>query len=155
VARDLGLTSLQLENQRLAQALQAGGFEPQMANVETQRMQLLQGLNQAGFGRALAAGQYGESIRQPNVGLDPSSIANLKIGNSNANAASLANQANIQGGQSQNYMKMAGQGFGSLLSMNNQFGKQPVMNQNPITTYGSGGAPAGAGMPSIYPFGGL
>ena len=118
VARDLGLTSLQLENQRLAQALGAGGQEQQGEQLQLQRMQMLQGLDQAGFGRAMAAGQYGESIRQPNVGLDPTAIANLKVGNSNANSAALSNQANIYGRQSQNYMQTAGQGFGTLMAMN-------------------------------------
>lgn len=147
VARDLGLTSLQLENQRLAQALGAGSQEQQGEQLQLQRMQMLQGLGQAGFGRAMAAGQYGEAIRQPNVGLDPASIANLKIGNSNANSAAMANAGNIQGQQSQNYMKLAGQGFGSLMSMNNYGRPGSVIN-------GPGGAPTGS-FPSIGGFAGL
>jgi hypothetical protein len=122
VARDLGLTSLQLENQRLAQALQGGAQEQGMnlsnAQIQQSRINQMQQLSQSPYARAMMAGQYGESIRQPNVGLDPSSIANLKIGNSNANAAALANQSNIAGRQSQNYGQLAGNAFGAMMQYN-------------------------------------
>ena len=137
VARDLGLTSVQLENQRLAQALGAGAQE-QGAAMQT--IGGLQALQQGQFGRAMAAGQYGEAIRQPNVGLDPTAIANLKVGNSNANSAALSNQANIYGRQSQNYMQTAGQGFGTLMAMNN-YGSQPKLYQAPSSYLGSGYSP--------------
>jgi len=144
VARDLGLTSLQLENQRLAQALQGGAQEQGMnlsnAQIQQSRINQMQQLSQSPYARAMMAGQYGESIRQPNVGLDPSSIANLKIGNSNANAAALANQGNIAGRQSQNYGQLAGNAFGAMMQYNqgggvNPYAPAPSSQAPMITTY--------------------
>ena len=140
-ARDLGLTSLDLENRRLQNAAAIGSQEAgieqfdvgtQFNNASHQLniMQLLQALGNNQFGRNLSAAQYGESIARPVVGLDPGSVADVTIGNTNNRTAALSNQANIAGQQSNNYMNLAGQGLGySLLQYN--AGNKPV---NPYQT---------------------
>jgi hypothetical protein len=151
VARDLGLTSLGLENSRLQTALGAGNQELGLAQAnqggQFSLIQLLQQMNQAQYSRQLAAAQFGQSIRPPDVGLNPGSIAGITIGNSNAAGAAQANQSNIYGQQSQNYGNLAGNllGYG-LLSYNNK----PAIN-NPYgtttgynlgaSTYGGGSTP--------------
>lgn len=129
-ARDLGLTSLDLQRQRLAAASGLAGQDlaRNQFNVGTQltnsnlnarnlldQISLLQQISQGQFGRSLGAASYGESIARPIVGLDPSSVANATVGNSNNAAAYLANQANIQGAQSGNYLNFAGNIIGGLL----------------------------------------
>jgi hypothetical protein len=177
-ARDLGLTSLDLRNQRLARAAALGGQEAalEQANAAMRsqaeqfgRANLLQSqaaidaqdaraaqnyatdaqiaaardalasnayatdaqlaaqrdalassnyFNQAGllqniasgdFARAFQAAQLGQSIQQPTSGLDPGSVANLAVGNTNAVAnkaqqdaaarIAAANQQSAMGGQ--------------------------------------------------------
>lgn len=145
-ARDLGLTTLDLRNQRLAQALQAGGAEVGLeqanaamrnqaeqfgrtnllqseqavaeaaarrdanyntaaarssanyatdAQIAAQRdalasgnyfnqENLLQNIASGNFARAFGAAQLGQNIAQPTSGLDPGSITNLAVGNTNA-----------------------------------------------------------------------
>lgn len=126
-ARDLGLTSMQVEQQRLQAAGQLGGQELNAENLRTETdfnnrssilnaVNLLNAAQNSKFGRNLAAAQFGESIRQPVVGLDPSSVANITTGNATNMGAAQSNQANIYGQQGQNYMNMAGQlaGYGLL-----------------------------------------
>ena len=131
VARDLGLTSLDLERQRLTAASQLGGqelaMESQDANTSFNNranilnaVNMLQGVQGNQFQRALAAGQYGQSIRPPVVGLDPGSVVDLTTGNATNRSAGLASQANIYGAQAQGYGQLAGQALGyGLLSYNN------------------------------------
>ena len=139
-ARDLGLTSLGLQQQRLQNAAQLGGQEQGMEefNVGTQfnnaanllnQVQLLRSIGDARFGRNLAAAQLGQSIQRPVVGLDPGSIADVTVGNANSRGAALSNQANIAGQQGQNWMNFAGQaaGYGLLNYNNNQ---KPKTNVN-------------------------
>lgn len=118
-ARDLGLTSLQLQQQRLQNATQLGGLEQQGAEFDAgnilNKIQLLKTISDGQFGRGLTAGQYGESIRQPIIGLDPSALANLSVGNSNARSAAFSNQADIYGNSANNWMKMLGQNVGGFL----------------------------------------
>lgn len=103
VARDLGLTSLGLLQQRQNQALQAGSAYGSLA-LQGQGLQLqdylgrLQGTNQAvgqqmqyglGLGNLMAATPY------PNSGLGPGQVTSLAIGaNQQANAIAQQNQAN-------------------------------------------------------------
>lgn len=123
VARDLGLSSMAIEQQRLQNASQLGGQELQMGQFNAgnllNQIQLLNSLNQGGFGRDLATAQYAESIARPIVGLDPGSAANLQIANQNAQGAASANLANINGQQNQNYINAAGQIGGALMAYNN------------------------------------
>lgn len=119
-ARDLGLTSLQLQQQRLANATQLGGMEQQGAEFDAgnllNKIQMLKAISDGNFGRNVAAAQYGESIRQPLVGIDPGSLANIAVGNNNARSAALASQANISGQSGQNWLKLAGQIGGTALT---------------------------------------
>lgn len=120
VARDLGLTSQQLENSRLSQALAAGNQEQELATDDAtnflNHMQLLQQVNGAKNNYALSAAQYGEGIRQPVVGLDPSAVANIVSGNATNASGALSNQANIYGSQANGYLQAAGQMSGALLA---------------------------------------
>lgn len=120
VARDLGLSSYGIEQQRLNTALGAGGQELGLATDNQTNLlnyiQLLNQMRQQQFSNVFNTAQFGQNIQQPNLGLSPSSIANISVGNSNAQGASLANQGNIYGQQSQNYLNLAGQlgGYGLL-----------------------------------------
>jgi hypothetical protein len=164
VARDLGLSSMQIEQQRLQNASQLGGQELQFGQANSQidqfnagnllnQIQLLNSVNQGAFGRDLATAQFAESIARPIVGLDPGSAANLQIAQQNAQGAANANLANIKGQQNQNYINGIGQIGGALMAFNNQQQtQQPTyVPQNyyqpvqPVTSFYTGGvSPAGA-----------
>lgn len=124
VARDLGLTSMQVEQQRLQNASQLGGQELQLGQSNATNMlnhiNLLNSINQGQFGNALQTAQYANSIRSPIVGLDPGSAANMQIANQNAQGALAANEANIKGQQTAGYLNAAGQIGGALLAYNNR-----------------------------------
>jgi hypothetical protein len=147
VARDLGLTSLDLEQRRLAAASQLGGQELAGAQYQTDTdfnnragilnaMGMLNQVQGSQFGRNLAAAQYGESIQRPVVGLDPASAGNLMVGNANNAQAAASNRADMYGAQSQNWMNLAG-----------QFGGAAMMNYNKTGS----GAGAGGGAPNKIP----
>lgn len=112
-ARDLGLTSLDLENRRLTNAADIGNMG-QSGLINT--IQMLRSIDDSRFNRQLAGAQLGQSIQQPVVGLDPGSFANLAVGNSNAAQAALANRAELAGQQSNNWLQLGGQGLGFLLA---------------------------------------
>lgn len=123
-ARDLGLTSLDLQKQRLATAASIGGQE--QTAIESGRdfdatnlmntIQMLQSLSQGKFNKNLSAAQFGQSIAQPTVGLDPGSIADVISQNATNKSAALSNKANIYGQQSQGLLGVAGQmaGYGLM-----------------------------------------
>lgn len=165
-ARDLGLTSLQIAQQRLQNAqglgqaqlganqfntqqrqqatqfgqnLQQGAsqFDANLANNANQfnsgqrqqanqfdqgyllnQAQLLQSLSSGDFAKALAAAQFGQSIQAPVVGLDPSAIANLAVGNQNAGTAAGQTAAQIAASQAQGLGQfggaLTGVGLGAL-----------------------------------------
>lgn len=146
-ARDLGLTSMQLEQQRLDSASKIGGQELNLESLRTGTdfnnrssllnvVQLLQAAQNARFGRNLSAGQYGQSIQQPVVGLDPGSAGNVVTGNATNMGASLANQANIYGQTSQNYLNAAGQLGGYALLQYNKNGGSGTAPADPSNPYG-------------------
>ncbi len=159
--RDLGLTSLDLMNQRLGQASNLAGQETALGGLNANIgfgnasnliniAQLLRSISDSGFQRQLAAGQFGQSIQQPMVGLDPSAIANIAIANQNAQGAAAANRANIYGQQSQNFGNFAGQMLGyGLLNYNNPYGaggnafnssyQNPTQTANYFGNYNPGG----------------
>ena len=100
--RDLGLASLDLENRRLQSAAALGGQEAGLgqgnANLSLQAQlagtnnlfnsaSFLQQISSGDFAKQLAAAQLGQNIAQPMSGLDPGSVANLAVGNSNATPA--------------------------------------------------------------------
>lgn len=110
VARDLGLTSLQLQQARQQAALQAGQIQSQLGLSQAQ--QYLQSLGlavDATTGQLQQAGNlYGltQSIPLPESGLTSSDIANVTVGQTNAgNQAAMqaagiraANQSQVIGG---------------------------------------------------------
>lgn len=108
-ARDLGLTSLDLRNKRLANAAAIGAQEAALGQGNASLRQQNEGLqlqaeqfgrtnlfdsasfmenmSSGQFARALAAAQLGQNIAAPMSGLDPGSVVNLAVGNTNAIAA--------------------------------------------------------------------
>jgi hypothetical protein len=165
VARDLGLTSLQLENARLQQALQAGqaevglnqgnaamGLQAQQyarnnllqsqgatAADQAQQLQayfqqqqlaqqaaaqeasnyfnqnnLIQSIQSGDFSRAMAGAQFGQSIAQPQSGLDPGSIVNLAVGNSNMAANAQQNANALAAGAANQQAALGGQILGAV-----------------------------------------
>ncbi len=171
-ARDLGLTSIGLQQQRLGTAQQFGAaqdaFTAAHANAQNNfglnnlqlLLQQLQQRQNLGFGlaglqdsrvnadsqRAFSAAQLGQSIAQPVTGLDPGAIANLAVGNSNAQMAGAQNAAAIKAQQGQGYGQLGGQLFGLGASMYN-----PYQNQTstlPATTVNMNTAvPVNGGVP--------
>lgn len=159
-ARDLGLTSLQLAQQRLQNAqglgqaqLGANQFNTNLAfNAALQNAQMQQALNQyntsqrnaalqfdaaqrqqanqfgagnqlniaqilsqlgnSDFNQRLAAAQFGQQLQAPVVGLDPSAIANLAVGNSNLQANAAQNAASIAASRAQGSSQLGGQLLG-------------------------------------------
>lgn len=106
--------------------------------------QLLGQLTGQDFSRALAGAQFGQSIQSPIVGLDPSAIANLAVGNSNAQQSALQNAAAIRASGAQGTSQLGGQllGFG-LNSINYQPQRTTTL---PATT-----VPTGLGLGSNIP----
>lgn len=163
VARDLGLNSMQVEQQRLQNASQLGGQELQLGQANSQvnqfnagnllnQIQLLNSINQNGFGRDLATAQYAESIQRPIVGIDPGSAANLQIAQQNAAGAAAANSANVKGQQQQGYLNAAGQITGGALALYNQYkqGQQQPIYQYAPPTYTPATSPTGYTTPGGY-----
>lgn len=146
VARDLGLTGLQVEQQRLQNASQLGsaelganqfnvGTDLNNRNQQLAIIQLLQAITGQKFSQNLAAGQYAQSIRQPIVGLDPGSAGNIAMGNANNMGAAYTSQANISGAQSQGMTNLGGQLIGAgLLSYNDWLAQQRKKVTTPAVT---------------------
>lgn len=178
-ARDLGLTSLDLQRARLAAAAQLGGQEAALnagnANLRYQndaqrlaaeqfgRTNLLDSASfmeqvaNGDFGRSLAAAQLGQNIAQPLSGLDPGSFVNLAVGNSNQ-AANAQQQAMAgAGGLGQQQAQFGAQLVGTGLGLAQQFYKptpaapkvQPYIPYNP-STYTPPVRNAGSIGPSIF-----
>jgi len=146
-ARDLGLTSYGVEQQRLQNASTIGGQELGMkefdANNLLNSLSTLQSIHNNQFNQTLAAAQYGQSIAPPEVGLSPTAVANIAIGNKNATGAALANQANIAGNTANNQLgaagSLAGYGLNAITSMNRSPGTTQTVS-NTAQAFG-GGAP--------------
>jgi len=99
VARDLGLTSFDIRNQRLAAAERLGGAE-QFENIGQQALTsqigkfniqnrqgiagLLSGLQSQETQRLLQLAGFGQDIEQPTIGLGGADIANLTVAELNA-----------------------------------------------------------------------
>ena len=105
-ARDLGLTSMQLLQQRLQNAQSAGTAEN---NAFLGNAQGLSSTNAADLARKLSIAQYTNSIQMPTSGLNPGSAASLGVGNANAASSTLNNQAALQMYQGNNWATMLGQ----------------------------------------------
>lgn len=161
VPRDLGLTSLQLEQQRLQNALTAGGAEAQL-NQGNAAMALdaskfsrtnlldsgsfLNSIVNGDFARTLAAAQLGQNIAQPASGLDPGSIGNLAVGNTTAmtaaqqQAAALRAQTNAQ----------IGQLGGQLLGQGLYYMNKPTTTYTPPPAAPAYTAPNYSALPGYY-----
>jgi hypothetical protein len=120
-ARDLGLTSLSLRNQRLQQAQSVGQAYDQNILAQLQAQQgLAAGINdlgQADLSRRLAIAQFGQAIDRPSSGLSSSDVVNLMVGNSNAAQAAAANKANNQAAFNQGLLTLGGQLGGAAIGL--------------------------------------
>lgn len=127
-ARDLGLTSYQVQQQRLQNASQLGGQELQLGQANQNNMlnslNTLRQIHDTKFNQYLAAGEYTNNIKLPNIGLDPGSAANLAVGNANGASQSIVNQAAIaaqgQNAQTALYGQAAGYGLQAFNAYNNK-----------------------------------
>lgn len=157
-ARDLGLTSLDLYNRRLQNAAALGAQEAGLESGNAQlraatdaqalaaqqygRQNLFDSasffdqINSGNFARSLAAAQLGQNIAQPQSGLDPSAIANLAVGNVNAQAAKQQQAAGLQVGAAN-----AMTGFGSQLAGTGIGLASAFYKPTPTTYTGPAGAP--------------
>jgi hypothetical protein len=182
-ARDLGLTSLQLGqtqeqtlNNRIAAASGAGQAQGQFnlsqagqgiqqsqfgQNQALQQAAALQALSSGDFAKYLAAAQFGQSIKAPVVGLDPGSVANLMVGNTNNAAGAIQQQGQIEAQAGNNqaafYGQLAGIGSGAIAKYNatpkapaynapiGSTTSNPNFNFSPTSGYFS---PGGAGAPT-------
>lgn len=126
-ARDLGLSSFSVEQQRLQNAANLGSAEQGALgnqatfNLNRDSLNAQNWLNNYGAfntylnnlrSQDLQAAAFGQSITPPVVGLDPSAVANLSVANSNINAQALMNAANIKAQGAQNLTKFGGQMIG-------------------------------------------
>ena len=146
-ARDLGLTSLQLQNQRMTNAANIGSTQ-QNYGLSAQQLQLQQMLglgglanqmNQQQFGNAFNLAQFTQGIQQPQVGLSGNNIASIATGNSNM--ANNANQqsAAINAQSAQGQAQFGGQALGyGLNGLANYYA--PTTTQTPqLNSYGGYG----------------
>lgn len=151
-ARDLGISAMQLGNQRLNTAAAIGAQDQAFNNAASQfglqntaqRLStagLISDLGQQDFNRQFQLAQFGQSIARPETGLDPSSLVNLTVGNQNASNAAAQNAAAVQA-QSANAMmglggNLIGTGAGLYANQNRQATKTPTYQPSTVQpTYG-------------------
>lgn len=119
-ARDLGLTRMDILNQRINTAAGLGQAQLGAAQADESKMltraQLIAQLQGQRFGQNLGVAQYGQSIAQPIVGLDPTAVANVTVGNATNQSKVFANQANAYGTQANNAYQAAGGLFGNAFA---------------------------------------
>lgn len=152
-ARDLGLTSLQLQNQRIQNAASIGSTQQNYGlSALQQQYQSMYGLgglaNQMGqqqYGNAMGLAQFTQGIQQPQVGLSGNNIASIATGNSNM--ANNANQqsAAINAQSAQGQAGFGGQMLGYGLSGLSKY-YAPTSTYAPTTglTYQNGTTPIGS-----------
>jgi hypothetical protein len=156
--RDLGITSLDLQRARIAQAaalgqqeaaLEAGNAGLRLQN-DAQRLaaeqfgrtnlldsaSFMQQIANGDFQRALAAAQLGQNIAQPQSGLDPGTIANLAVGNSNAGAAQSQNALALQANVANQQMAFGSQLAGTGIGLAQQFYKPQPTTYTPYSAAG-------------------
>lgn len=196
-ARDLGLTTLDLRNQRLQAAAQLGSQEAALeqanaamraqaeqygranllqsqaaideqdaraaqnyatdAQLAAQRdalasqnyfnqANLLQNIQSGDFARLFQAAQLGQNIAQPLSGLDPSAIANLAVGNVNAQAGQQQQAMGLRAGAANQQTQFGSQLAGTGLGIAAQFYKPPP----PAIPYHTAGVPTAVGVRGGY-----
>lgn len=152
-ARDLGLSSMALENQRITNAASIGqqqsayGLQAQQAQAANTASysNILNQMQQDQFNKNLDLSQFTQGIQQPQYGLSPSSVAGIAVGNSNMIGSSGQQQAAIAAQQAAGQNALAGQLGGYGLSA---LGK---VNWNNISGSGSSnGTPAASGTQTPY-----
>ena len=94
-ARDLGLNSLQLYQQRLNNASTIGGQQLSEQQAQSQQtlaqQQMLAALAQGDYTRALQIAQFAQGIQTPSLGLSGTDVANISLGKTNqGNQAALS-----------------------------------------------------------------
>lgn len=146
VARDLGLTSIGLENQRIGAAQSAGATQAQLAQSDyASRLGLATGAagqqaQQSGLLASLV-----DARAYPNAGLDPGSIASLYVGQNNAqNQYNLTAAAIAQQQRNQNLNGLLG--FGSTAISSGVFGKVADYFKNNNSTATDGLSAGGTGL---------
>ena len=145
--RDLGLTTLDLERQRLATAAALGqqeaglgqgnaalSLQAQMAGKSNlfDSANFLSGLDSGDFARQFSAAQLGQNIAQPTSGIDPGSIANLAVGNTNALASANQNAAAISVQQSNQRNQLYGQIGGLAAGLVTDYMGRPKKDKSPV-----------------------
>jgi hypothetical protein len=173
--RDLGLTSLDLENRRLANAAAIGGQEAGLeqgnANLDFQSQlagtnnlfnsaNFLSSIDSGQLAAALSKAQLGQNIAQPMSGLDPGSVVNLAVGNSNVAANAQQQSAAIAAEAAKQKQALSGQLLGTGLGfiqnyLNKPKTTAPTYSYTTPTTYGAVGytPPATnytAGVPAVF-----
>jgi len=145
--------ALQFDSGQLQQANQFG------ASNNLNLAQMLSSLNGQDFSKYLAASQFGQQLATPTVGLDPSAIANLAVGNSNTSAQAGLNAAGIKAQGANNLTNFGGQlfgyGFGNLGSYGST--AQPAANSYQAPSYynptmASANGATGANLTKSYGF---
>lgn len=153
-ARDLGLTSLSLANQRLQNASNIGNQEAALgqgnANLSLQSQlagtnnlfnsaNFLNSIDSGDFARQMALANFTQNIAQPASGLDPSSVVNLAVGNSQAKAQGLQQAAALQASGANQKSAFGGQLIGAGLGVaSNYFANRPASTtSNYVPSYTS------------------
>lgn len=116
--RDLGLTSLQLGQQRLNDATTLGEAEQNSLTRRTQLRamlaQALQGGSNAQADRYLQLARFGQGLQAPEGGLSPGDIASLYTGNASNAATAGLNAAKLRAEAAKNTAAIGGQIGGAL-----------------------------------------
>ena len=98
-ARDLGLTSLQLQQQRLQNASTIGGQQLNEQQAQSQQtlnqQQMLAALASGDWTKYLQAAQFAQSIQTPSLGLSSTDVANIATGNQNQSNAKILQAGNL------------------------------------------------------------
>lgn len=139
-ARDLGLTSLQLRDNRLTNALSSGQayFNAGQGELANQFNALggITNLSNTGFGRRQALATLGQAIERPQVGLSQGSIADISIGNNNSANAAAQNNAAVKSQMWNSFGQLGGQLAGAGLGyMANQTAPVTPANNGQRMTY--------------------
>lgn len=127
VARDLGLTAEALRQQRIQAANTVGlSHRQNRVNNLSSVLQGLQSTQGQDLSRRQGIAAMIQSRERPIAGLDPASIADVAVGNSNMSNQARANQAQIQAQNNQSMWNTVGNAVGSVdwANMWNKEGKK-------------------------------
>jgi len=122
-------SGLQFDSGQMQQANQFG------ANNNLNLAQLMSQLNNQDFSKFLAASQFGQQLQAPVVGLDPSAIANLAVGNTNAATQAGLNAAGIKAQGANNLTNFGGQLFGYGFGNMGNYGAAGKTSPSPTGYY--------------------